>query len=176
VDGNREGALLREVFSRDGLGTMVYVSEHENIRRAESADIPDMLRTMEPYVARGILVPRTAAMVQEKLEDYAVYDVDGFVQGCAALHPFSGNMAEIAAVAVAEGNRRGGVGRRLVQYQMQRARHLGIGRLFLLTTQTSDWFAELGFVRGEVADLPAEKRDSYNRERASLVFVRDLEV
>jgi len=176
VDGNREGALLREVFSRDGLGTMIYVSEHENIRRAEPADIPDMLRTMEPYVARGILVPRTAAIVQEKLEDYAVYDVDGFVQGCAALHPYSGNMAEIAAVAVAEGNRRGGVGRRLVQYQMQRAQQLGIGKLFLLTTQTSDWFADLGFVRGEVADLPDEKREAYNRERASLVYVRDLEL
>ena len=171
VDGNLEGALLREVFSRDGLGTMVYVSEHENIRRAQSNDVPDMLRVMEPYVSKGILVPRTAAFVQERIEDYVVYDVDGFVQGCAALHPWSGNSAEIAAVAVAEGTRRSGVGRRLVQFLMQRARQNGVQNLFLLTTQTSDWFAELGFVRGAVKDLPSEKREGYNSKRGSQVFV-----
>jgi len=171
VDGNLEGALLREVFSRDGLGTMIYVSEHENIRRARSEDVADMLRIMEPYVAKGILVPRSVAFVQERIEDYVVYDVDGFVQGCAALHPWSGNSAEIAAVAVAEGTRRSGVGRRLVQFLMGRARQNAIANLFLLTTQTSDWFAELGFVRGTVSDLPTEKREGYNEKRGSQVFV-----
>ena len=171
VDGNLEGALLREVFSRDGLGTMVYVSEHENIRRARSEDVPDMLHVMEPYVAKGILVPRTSAFVQERIEDYVVYDVDGFVQGVAALHPWSENSAEIAAVAVAEGTRRAGVGRRLVQFLMGRARQNAVANLFLLTTQTSDWFAELGFVRGTVSDLPTEKREGYNEKRGSQVFV-----
>jgi len=90
------------------------------------------------------------------------------------LHLFPDGSAEIAAVAVSEQVRRWGIGRKLVQYQMLRAHRLGLDRVFLLTTQTSDWFAELGFVRGDLGDLPQEKAATYNHDRKSMVFVRTL--
>jgi amino-acid N-acetyltransferase len=174
VDGLEDGALLREVFSQDGIGTMVYANEYDHIRRATLADVQDILRLQEPYVKQGVLVPRTADQVAAKIADYAVYEVDGFVQGGAALHLFTDGSAEIAAVAVSEHLRRWGIGRKLVQYLMDRAHRLGLDRIFLLTTQTSDWFAELGFVKGDLGDLPSEKAAVYNHSRGSLIFVRVL--
>ncbi|MCB9496184.1 MAG: amino-acid N-acetyltransferase [Fibrobacteria bacterium] len=174
VDGQEDGALLREVFSQDGIGTMVYANEYDHIRRATLTDVQDIQRLQEPYVKQGVLVPRSADVIAAKIADYAVYEVDGFVQGGAALHLFPDGSAEIAAVAVSEHLRRWGIGRKLVQYLMDRAHRLGLDRVFLLTTQTSDWFAELGFVRGDLGDLPQEKAATYSHQRGSLIFVRTL--
>jgi len=174
VDGMEDGSLLREIFSQNGHGTMVFANEYDNIRRALISDVQDILRIQEPYVASGVLVPRTADQVASKIADYAVYEVDGFIQGSAALHQFPDGSAEVAAVAVSEHLRRWGIGRKLVQYLMQRAHKIGLDRIFLLTTQTSDWFAELGFERGDLGDLPPEKIANYNHDRKSLIFVRVL--
>jgi len=174
VDGLEDGALLREVFSQDGIGTMVYANEYDHVRRATIADVQDILRLQEPYVKAGALVPRTADQVAAKIADYAVYEVDGFVQGGAALHLFSDGSAEIAAVAVSEHLRRWGIGRKLVMYLMDRALKIGLDRVFLLTTQTSEWFAELGFVKGDLGDLPPEKAATYNHARGSMIFVRTI--
>jgi amino-acid N-acetyltransferase len=121
-----------------------------------------------------VLVARTADQVAAKIDDYAVYEVDGFFQGSAALHLFADGSAEIAAVAVSEHLRRWGIGRKLVQYLMDRAHRLGLDRVFLLTTQTSDWFAELGFVKGDLGDLPPEKASVYDHARSSQIFVKRL--
>lgn len=174
VDAQEDGALLREVFSQDGIGTMVYANEYDNIRRATLADVQDILRLQEPYVKAGALVPRTADQVAAKIADYAVYEVDGFVQGGAALHLYSDGSAEIAAVAVSEHLRRWGIGRKIVLYLMDRAHKIGLDRVFLLTTQTSEWFAELGFEKGDLGDLPPEKAAIYNHARGSMIFVRTL--
>lgn len=174
LDGLEDGSLLREVFSQNGQGTMVFANDYDNIRPAALSDVQDILRIQEPYVAAGVLVPRSVEQIEAKIGDYAVHEVDGFVQGAAALHLFSDGSAEIAAVAVSEQVRRWGIGRKLVQYQMLRAHKLGLDRVFLLTTQTSDWFAELGFVRGDLGDLPPEKAATYNHDRKSMVFVRTL--
>jgi len=174
VDGLEDGALLGEVFSQNGQGTMVFANEYDHIRRAEVNDVREILRIQEPYVAQGQLVPRSAEQVESKIGDYVVYEVDGFVQGSAALHGFSDGSAEIAAVAVSEHLRRWGIGRKVVLALIDRAHKAGYDRVFLLTTQTADWFSELGFVRGDVADLPAEKAQSYNPDRRSMVFVKVL--
>jgi amino-acid N-acetyltransferase len=174
VNGLEDGALLREVFSQDGRGMMVYANEYDHVRGALLSDVHDILRIQEPYVEAGALVPRTADQVAARIADYVVYEVDGFVQGAAALHPFPDGSGEVAAVAVSEHLRRWGIGRKLVQYLVQRAHKIGLDRVFLLTTQTSDWFAELGFERGDLSILPPEKARTYNQERRSMIFVRYL--
>jgi amino-acid N-acetyltransferase len=174
VDGMEDGALLGEVFSQNGQGTMVFANEYDHIRRAEVSDVREILRIQEPYVAMGQLLHRTAEQVEGKIGDYVVYEVDGFVQGSAALHPFSDGSAEVAAVAVSEHLRRWGIGRKVVQFLIEKAHRSGFDRVFLLTTQTSDWFADLGFVRGDVGDLPPEKVDVYDHKRGSMIFVRVL--
>lgn len=174
VDGLTDGSILSEVFSQDGIGTMIYADEYANIRQATDADIADILRIQEPYVKQGILIPRTADQIAAKIVDYAVYEVDGFIHGCAALHPFSDGSVEIAGIAVSEHYRKWGVGRKLVQFWMKKSIAYGYFKLFLLTTQTSDWFVDLGFAKGTVADLPEEKASEYNPARASQIFVKDL--
>ncbi len=170
VDGHIEGMILKEIFSNRGLGTMIYGNQHENIRKMTHSDIAEVLRIMHPAVEDKILIPRTASDIEEKIKDYIVYEVDGTVHGCGALHKY-GQQGEIAAIVVDEMYINAGIGKKIVSYLMEKAQAMKLKQVFLLTTQTSDWFSQLGFVQGEISDLPKEKQKTYNYDRNSLVYL-----
>ena len=170
IDGRVEGMLLKEIFSNRGFGTMIYADRHDNIRPMTVADISDVLRLMQPAIDDGMLVPRTEADLEEHLDDYAVYEVDGTVHGCAALHVFSDRQGEIAGIVVDETYKSLGIGRRLVSYFIEQAATKKMRALFVLTTQTMDWFSSLGFVPAKVDDLPPDRQKNYNRQRKSLIL------
>jgi amino-acid N-acetyltransferase len=174
IDGRVEGMLLKEIFSNRGFGTMIYANQHGNIRPMAFTDIPEVLGIMQPFVEKGILVPRTAKTLEDQLEHFAVYDVDGTIHAGGALIRYSDNCAEIAGVAVDETYSNLGIGGKMVSYFVERARSSGIERIFVLTTHTSDWFDEFGFKRGTIADLPKEKREGYNKKRNSRILVLPL--
>jgi amino-acid N-acetyltransferase len=174
IDGAAEGMILKEIFSNRGLGTMVYSNQHENIRQMTSADIPEVLRLMQPAIEDAVLIPRTAADLEDRVADYCVYEVDGTIHGCSALHVFKDRQGEIAAVVVDESYKNLGIGRKIVEYLIERAAQLRLKAVFVLTTQTSDWFSMFGFSEGSVEDLPAERQKNYNRKRNSLVLVKKL--
>lgn len=169
VDGHIEGMILKEIFSNRGLGTMIYGNQHENIRKMTHSDIAEVLRIMHPAVEDKVLIPRTASDLEEKIKDYIVYEVDGTVHGCGALHKY-GQQGEIAAIVVDEMYINAGIGKRIISYLMEKAYAMKLKQVFLLTTQTSDWFSQLGFVQGNISDLPKEKQKFYNYDRNSLVF------
>jgi amino-acid N-acetyltransferase len=171
VDGRVEGMILKEIFTNQGLGTMIYANQLDNIRPMEYADIPEMLGIMQPLVEEGILVQRTAEDLEQKREDYVVYEVDGTIHGCGALHAFADKSGEIAAVAVDESYEKRSIGKKLVTFLIERAAGMKLKRIFVLTTQTSDWFAQMGFVEGAIEDLPEEKRKIYNTKRNSRILV-----
>ncbi|MDR2470776.1 MAG: amino-acid N-acetyltransferase [Treponema sp.] len=173
VDGREDGAVLRELFSNLGSGTMVYADEYEAIRPLQTADIPDVLRIMEPLMRRGILVRRGPEDIQEKKTDYHVFGVDGRVHACGALHRW-GNDGEIAALAVDGPYADLGLGSRVVRFLMSKAAREGMRRVFALTTKTQDWFEALGFREGGVDALPEERRKSYNSDRNSKIYLREL--
>ncbi|MDR0585637.1 MAG: GNAT family N-acetyltransferase, partial [Treponema sp.] len=173
VDGREDGAVLRELFSNLGSGAMVYTDEYEAVRPVKTSDIPDMLRIMEPLMRQGILVRRTPDDILGKKEDYFVFGVDGRVHACGALHRYGGD-GEIAAVAVDPGYADRGLGRRMVGFLINRAKKEGLKRIFVLTTQTQDWFETLGFVEGSKESLPVERQKTYNSERNSKIFVLEL--
>jgi amino-acid N-acetyltransferase len=172
VDGGEEGAVLRELFSNLGAGTMVYADEYESIRPLRTADIPDILRLMEPLVQRDVLIRRGAEEIQEKEEDYAVFEIDGSLHACGALHDWGEGQGEIAAVAT--NGTYTGLGRRIVRYLIDRAAKRGFHRVFVLTTRTHDWFELLGFSECSVESLPERRRRNYDRNRKSMVFALDL--
>lgn len=174
IDGAAEGMLLKEIFSNRGLGTMIYANQHENIRQMTAADIPEVLSLMQPAIEDKILVPRTAADLEDKVDDYYVYEVDGTIHGCGALHIFSDRQGEIAAIVVDESYKNLGIGHKIIEYLTDRAISLGLRAVFVLTTQTSDWFAQLGFSEAAVPDLPPERMKSYNTKRNSLILRRTL--
>jgi amino-acid N-acetyltransferase len=175
VDGTRDGVVLKEVFSNIGSGLMIHTNIFESIRPMERGDISDVLHLMEPFIQEKKLVPRDAETLGQLYSDYVVYDVDGTVHGCAALHEYPGGQAEIAAVAVNRSFARLGIGRRLVEFLLERGRERGLRRIFALTTQAADWFERLGFREGLLEEMPDKKRAAYDVSRNSKVLVYDLD-
>lgn len=174
IDGAADGMILKEIFSTRGLGTMIYSNQHENIRRMTRADVPAVLRLMQPAIEDAILVPRTAADLEEKVENYCVYEVDGTLHGCAALDVFEDRQGEICAVVVDESYVNMGTGKKMIEYLVDRAVSLRLKAVFVLTTQTSDWFQKQGFVPATVDDLPPQRRNSYNVKRKSRIYRKTL--
>lgn len=174
ISGETQGSVLQEVFSSRGDGTMVYANQYSSIRPATTDDIPDILRIMQDYIAKGYLISRTQESISEKLSDYVVYAIDNVIHGCGALHAFEDNTAEVAAIAVAANYRKSGVGAAIVRHLVATARMRGFRMVFLLTTQALDWFYQLGFKDGTLEDLPKTKRDHYNHKRNSRILIMPL--
>jgi amino-acid N-acetyltransferase len=173
IDGREDGMLLKEIFSNRGLGTMIYADPHENIRGAVHADIPDILKIMRPFIKENVLIPRRREDLEAKISDYALYEVDGTLHGCGALHVFPDRSGEIAGIAVDKMYANYGIGKKIVTYLLEKAVEQNLTKVFLLTTQTADWFLELGFTEARIEDLPLEKKAAYNKARNSLILVYD---
>ncbi|MCC7068645.1 MAG: amino-acid N-acetyltransferase [Burkholderiales bacterium] len=175
IGRKRDGAILEELFTRDGIGTMISVDSLDNLRPATIEDVGALLSIIEPLERQGILVPRPRAMIEREIERFYLAEHDGQVIGCAALYPFpEANKAELACLAVNPDYRREGYGERLMKAVEKAARAQGINTLFVLTTRTAAWFTERGFVSAAIADLPEKKQALYNFERASLVYVKAI--
>ncbi len=174
VHGIWQGSILQEVFSSRGNGTMVYANDYLNLRTAIIEDIPDMLGIMQNYVERGLLLARSQEDIEEKLSDYVVYAVDNAIHGCGALHAFENHSYEIAAIAVDANYKDAGIGEAVVNFLIEKAKKLKAKKLFLLTTQASDWFYTLGFKDGSLEDLPKLKMEKYNQNRNSKIMVRGI--
>jgi len=174
INGREEGAVLKELFSNLGAGTMIYTDKYESIRALRSRDLPDILRIMEPLMQSGILIRRGAEDIQEKKNDYSVFEIDGSVHACGALHDWGEGQGEIAAVAADPLYVGMNLGRRIVRYLIDKARKNGMDRVFVLTTFTQDWFESLGFREASLDSLPQRKRQAYDRSRNSKVFALEL--
>lgn len=175
ISAAEDGALLKELFTRDGAGTMVYRDSYETIRRARIEDVQGILKLLEPLESDGILVKRSRELLEREIHCFTVMEKDGVVIGCAALYPFSEPcQGELACVAVAPEYRRDGRATKLLTHVERQALKLGIHKLYVLTTQTAHWFLEQGFVETLVDLLPIERKALYNYQRKSKVFVKNL--
>jgi amino-acid N-acetyltransferase len=171
---NEDGTLLRELFSRDGVGTIITRESLEKLRDARPDDIGGLVALIEPLEEDGTLVRRSRELLEREITRFSVIEHDGMIVGCAALYPYGEDQAELACVAVHPQYRRWGYGEKLVKRIEVRARAAGIKRLFVLTTVTGHWFKERGFSVRPVDELPAEKRLLYNMQRRSKVLMKPL--
>ncbi|XKH01941.1 amino-acid N-acetyltransferase [Marinobacter nauticus] len=170
-----DGALLEELFTRDGSGTLVSGDNYEQIRQARVEDIGGILELIQPLEEQGILVRRSREMLETEIDSFVVAERDGTVVGCAALYDYSEEAAgELSCFAVDPNYRRSGRGDELLAMIEKLARGKGIRNLFILTTQTEHWFRERGFLPAAVQDLPGPKLATYNTQRNSKVFVKPL--
>lgn len=174
ISFEQDGALLRELFTHDGVGTVITRESLENIREAKPDDIAALIALIEPMEEEGILVHRPRELLEREIEHFSIMLHDGIIVGCAALYTHSAEEAELACLAVAPEQREWGYGEQLMKRIERRARKMGIKRLFVLTTRTEHWFVERGFKLGTVDDLPAAKRDMYNYQRRSKVLFKPL--
>jgi len=171
----QDGALLEELFTRDGSGTLVSGDNYEQIRQAKVEDIGGILGLIQPLEEQGALVRRSRDMLETEIGRYVVAERDGTIVGCAALHHYPEEGAgELSCFAVDQAYRRAGRGDEILAMIEKLARGQGIQRLFALTTQTEHWFRERGFRPSTVQELPGPKLASYNVQRQSKVFVKSL--
>lgn len=170
-----DGAIIQELFTISGIGTMVTELPLETMRQGTIDDVGSILKLIEPLENDGVLVRRGRERIEMEIQHFYVIEHDGRVIGCAALYPFANKkMAEFACLAIDPQYRGNGRGDRLFNYCQEQAKLLGIGELFCLTTRTEHWFLERGFVEKTVDDLPEEKKQLYNFQRKSKVFVKTL--
>ncbi len=170
VDGSKDGILFQEVFSSAGHGTMFYANQYDKIFPASVEDIPEILRIMQPYVDLGVLVQRSAEMIANDLDRYSVYKVDDVLHGCGSLIQYPDDSAELSALVVDTQYAGKGTGRKLVSFLVDKAKKQGLKSVFLLTTQSSDFFMRNGFKEEPLTILPAEKLSAYNTNRNSRVL------
>jgi amino-acid N-acetyltransferase len=168
-----DGALLTELFTRDGLGTMVYSGQYEQLRTATIDDVGGILSLIEPLENEGILVRRSREVLETEIGKFSVMEKDGTIIACAALYPYD-DMAELACVITHPDYRKGGRAATLLNHMEKLARSQNITQLFLLTTQTAHWFIEQGFAPGDLSDLPMARQSLYNYQRNSKIFVKRL--
>ena len=174
VSYHQDGALLLELFTRDGAGTMVLQESYEQLRQAGIDDVGGILALIRPLEEAGVLVRRSRELLETEIDRFVLVERDGATIGCAALYPYADGSAELACVAVNSDYRGGNRGDRMLEQIEQQARAQGIKRLFVLTTRTAHWFQERGFVEVTRDALPADKQALYNLQRNSKVFEKPL--
>lgn len=174
IDGRIEGVILKEIFSNTGEGTMIYANDYEKIRPMVTNDITDVLNLMKPFISDGILVKRTEEQFKEIVEDYVLYEIDKKIHACGALHLDKDGIGEIAGLASDPTSKAMGSGKAIVDFLLSKGKKAGAKKIFVLTTRTSDWFESIGFEQGEVEDLPLWKRQIYNQERNSRIYIKKV--
>ena len=170
-----DGALLQELFSRDGIGTQIVTESAERLRRASIRDIGGILDLIRPLEQKGILVRRSREQLEMEIEQFMLIERDSLVIGCAAFYPFEeDNAGEFACLVVHPDYRDADRGSLLLQNIIGQARVRGYSRLFALTTRSIHWFLEHGFNMVEVDELPEKKKQLYNYQRKSKILALDL--
>ncbi len=177
INGRMDEALLTEVFSNEGVGTLIYANEYQQIRRALKKDIPSILKLIQPSVESEELVRRTRSSLEKTLADYYIFEIDKNPVGCVALHvhPYLGK-GELACLYVKSSHENLGIGRKLLQYTENKARELGLKELLALSTQAFTYFqSKGGFIEGTAEDLPPSRREKYEQGgRRSKVLIKRL--
>ena len=175
ISRHADGALLQELFTHQGVGTMIAPDPVEKLRDAKINDIGGILRLIEPLEADGTFVKRGRYLLEMEVGRFSVLEHDGMITGCAALYPFTEERAaELACLVVHPEFRGRDAGERLLEGMEQRARRQRLKKLFVLTTRAEHWFVEHGFSEVSVDELPAQKREMYNYQRRSVVLIKRL--
>ncbi|ASK35505.1 amino-acid N-acetyltransferase [Alloalcanivorax mobilis] len=175
LNAEEDGALLKELFTRDGCGTMVTRETYETLRGARIDDVGGILELLSPLEANGTLVRRSRELLENEIQRFVIIERDGMVIACAALYPFAEDKTgELACVVVHPGYRNGERGLQMLRHLERRAREQGLSRLFVLTTHTAHWFQENGFQAADIKALPAQRQQLYNWQRNSKVFLKAL--
>ncbi|MGG8210146.1 amino-acid N-acetyltransferase [Klebsiella aerogenes] len=175
ISYQEDGALLQELFSRDGIGTQIVMESAEQIRRATINDIGGILDLISPLEQQGILVRRSREQLEMEIDKFTIIQRDNTTIACAALYPFpEEKIGEMACVAVHPDYRSSSRGEVLLSRIAAQAKQMGLSKLFVLTTRSIHWFQERGFTPVDIDLLPESKKQMYNYQRRSKVLMADL--
>ena len=175
ISRHLDGAVLQELFSDTGIGSMVVESSLNTLRDATIDDVGAILQLLQPLETEGILVRRSRELLEREVDRFVVLEHDHIIIGCAALYPFKNEKtAELACLAIQPTYQRHGYGDTLLNHMSAEAKAQGLNKLVVLTTRTAHWFVERGFTEADISELPEQKKQLYNYQRRSKVFVKKL--
>jgi len=175
IQNHQDGALLGELYTRDGNGLLLSSNGYDHQRVAKPDDVPGILDLIAPLEAEGNLAPRSREQLELIIDHFRVFERDGLIAACGALHPYvAEKMGELACLVVHEDYRCAGRAGDILLALEQAAKAQGLTQLFILTTQAAHWFIEHGFVPATLDALPADRQASYSANRQSKIFVKPL--
>ena len=177
INGSVDEGLLAEVFSNEGIGTLIYADQYQQIRKAMKKDIRRIMQLTKPSVASDELVKRTRVMIEKQIADYFLFEIDRNPVACVALHVYpEQNKGELACLYVAATHENQGIGTKLIQFVEAKAREMGLNELLTLSTQAFTYFqSKGGFIEGTPDDLPPVRREKYDASgRNSKVLLKKL--
>jgi len=177
INGKLDEGLLAEVFSNEGVGTLIYANEYQQIRKAMKKDIRNIMRLIKPFFETEELVKRTRAMVEKTIDDYYLFEIDGNPVACVALHVYpEEKTGELASLCVSKSHENQGIGRKLIKFVEDKAREMGLEKLIALSTQAFTYFqTKGGFSEGTPDDLPPARREKYEAScRKSKILIKNL--
>lgn len=169
-----DGALLTELFTRDGTGTLITQEQYESLRRAGIDDVDSILELIAPLEQSGILVERSRELLETEIEQFSVIEREGMIIACGALYPQEDGSGELACLITHPDYRNNNLGQTVLDHIEKVARKAKLSSLFVLTTKTPHWFQERGFEASAVDALPESKKSLYNYQRNSKVFKKVL--
>ncbi len=175
IDRTISGGLLLELFTRDGVGTLLSAAPFDEIHKATVDDIGGIMELISPLEDAGVLVKRSREKLEIEIEHFTVMERDHAIIACGALYPYpKENMAELACLAVEQEYLNAGRGELLLDNLEKEVRQLSIDKIFVLTTQAAHWFLEQGFTEADISDLPVERQSLYNLQRNSKAFFKSV--
>jgi amino-acid N-acetyltransferase len=177
INGHVDEGLLAEVFSNEGIGTLIYANEYQQVRRAMKKDVRAIAQLTKNAVASDELIKRTRANIEKQLNDYYIFEIDKNTVACIALHTYpEEGKGELACLYVNSSHENQGIGRKLIQFVENKAREMGLKELIVLSTQAFTYFqSKGGFVEGTPDDLPPARREKYDQSgRNSKVLLKKL--
>lgn len=174
ISFKENGALIRELFTREGNGSLISSDNFDNLRDATIDDVASILRLIKPLQENGSLVRRSKELLENEIENFKVIELEGAIIACAALYPNAQDFGEIACIAIDPHYQKSGFGDRLLANLEAMAKEKAMKKLFVLTTVASHWFLEKGFVESGINDLPEKRQELYNFQRKSKVLIKSL--
>jgi amino-acid N-acetyltransferase len=174
ISFEHNGALIEELFTRDGSGTLVSKESFEVLRRATIDDVGGLLELIKPLEDAGVLVHRSRELLEAEIGFFFVIEREGMIIACAALYPLDDTCGEIACIAIHKDYQDTGRGKDLLSALETHAKRSGMSKVIVLTTQTTHWFLEKGFSPIAVSELPEKKQKMYNYQRNSKALAKQL--
>ncbi|WP_057830197.1 amino-acid N-acetyltransferase [Colwellia sp. TT2012] len=175
VSYQSDSALLQELFTRDGAGTLIAKDHKELISTATIDDVAGILELIQPLEEEGVLVKRSRELLEMEIECFMVLKKEDVIIACAALYPYpEAETGEVACVVIDPDYRNGNRGERIINAVELSAKKKGLTSLFLLTTVSGHWFREQGFIETSLERLPEGKKQMYNFQRNSQVFIKNI--
>lgn len=178
LDGRIFDGLLNEIFSNEGVGSLVYGNDYAQIRQARKSDVRLIYNLTRAAVRREELLHRTQQAIEKNIDHFFVFEIDENIIACVTLYfyPDKSQTAEVGSLYVMPFYHNRGIGKKMVEYAVLVAKERGAKKVIALSTQSFGFFQNVvGFAEADKSILPEARLKLYDESgRNAKVLVKQL--